>query len=256
MSTELQTDRRGPTLLMTLSGPATRNALSPQVYAAGIETLNMAESNPDVSAVVLQGAGSHFCSGGDLTRLAHNRQHDIGLQAEQIGAFHDWIEALRSFPKPVIAAIEGQVAGGGVALSLACDLVVASESSRFTLAYGKLGLSPDGGTSWHLARALGRNRALALLWGQGTHTGAEWAAMGLAHKVVPAGQALNEALAWADELASMPAHTLASVKELVNDAGHTDLPAHLQAEQRHFIVNLSRPEAGEAIAHFLGRRAP
>lgn len=254
MTTELQTDHRGRTLLMTLVGPATRNALSPQVYAAGIEILNMAESNPDVSVVVLTGAGDHFCSGGDLRRLAHNRQHDLGTQGEQIDAFHNWIEVLRSFPKPVIAAVEGQTAGGGVALALACDLVVASEAARFVMAYSRVGLSPDGGTTWHLGRALGRGAALALLWQGEDQTAAQWAQCGLVHRVVSPGAALNEALAWAEALAQCPSGVLSSIKELVNDASTHTLRDHLQAEKKHFLVNLSRPEAGQAIDAFLNRR--
>jgi enoyl-CoA hydratase/carnithine racemase len=254
MTTELQTDHRGRTLLMTLAGPATRNALSPQVYAAGIETLNMAESNPDVSVVVITGAGGHFCSGGDLTRLAHNRQHDLATQGAQIDAFHDWIEALRAFPKPVIAAVEGQAAGGGVSLALACDLIVASDATRFVTAYSRVGLSPDGGTSWHLARALGRGAALALLWQGEGQTAAQWADLGLVHRVVAAGTTLNEALAWAEELAQVPSAVLGSIKELVNEAGEQPLRTQLQAEKRHFLVNLSRPEAGQAIDAFLQRR--
>lgn len=253
MSTELQTERRGATLLMTLSGPATRNALSPQVYAAGIETLNMAEASDDVSAVVLCGAGGHFCSGGDLQRLSHNRQHGLGTQGEQIDAFHQWIEALRSFPKPVIAAVEGQAAGGGVALVLACDLVVAADSARFAMAYSKIALSPDGGSSWHLSRALSRGQALALMWQGESQTAAQWAELGLVHKQVASGTAVSEALAWAETLAHVPLGVLASVKELVNDA-QRPLREHLQAEKQHFLVNLSRPEAGKAIDAFLQRR--
>ena len=95
MTTELLTERRDAVLVMTLSGPATRNTLSPQVYAAGIESLNMAESDPSVAAVIVTGASGHFCGGGDLQRLSHNRQQDPSQQAANIDAFHQWIEALR-----------------------------------------------------------------------------------------------------------------------------------------------------------------
>ncbi len=257
MTTELQTERRGHTLVMTLSGPATRNTLSPQVFAAGIETLNMAESNPDVKAVILTGAGGHFCAGGDLQRLAHNRQHDAQgqSQGEQLDAFHQWIEALRSFPKPVLAAVEGVAAGGGVSLTLACDLVVAAENARFVMAYSKVGLSPDGGASWHLARGLGRGQAMALLWLGEAQTAQQWQAWGLAHRLAPAGEVLEAALAWADQLAAVPPNVLASVKELVNDANQQPLRAQLDDEKRHFLSNLRTPEAGQAIEGFLqGRR--
>lgn len=238
---------------MTLSGPATRNALSPQVYAAGIETLNMAESNLDVRAVVLTGAGDHFCAGGDLQRLNHNRQYDMQGQGTNMDAFHQWIEALRSFPKPVIAAVEGVAAGGGVSLALACDLMVASESARFVMAYDKMALSPDGGASWHLNKALGRARALACLWLGQEHTAQQWHALGLITSLAPAGMALDHALELADQLALAAPQVLTSVKELLNEADRP-LRAQLDAEKHHFMANLGRPEAGQAMDRFLQNR--
>ena len=253
MTTELQTERVGTTQIMTMVGPATRNALSPQVYAAGIETLNVAESNDDVRAVILTGAGNHFCGGGDLQRLTHNRQHDLPKVGEHIDAFHQWIEALRSFPKPVIAAVEGVAAGGGLSLVLACDLVVAAENARFVSAYSQVGLSPDGGASWHLARALGRGPALQLLWQSTPISAQQMAHWGVVHQVAPAGTVLEQALAWAEQLAQAPAGVLNSIKELVNEAPAQTLRQQLDAEKQHFMVNLLRPDAGQAIEKFLNR---
>ena len=255
MTTELQTERVGTTQIMTLVGPATRNALSPQVYAAGIETLSVAESSDDVRAVILTGAGNHFCSGGDLQRLSHNRQHDLPKVAEHIDAFHQWIEALRSFPKPVIAAVEGVAAGGGLSLVLACDLVVAAENARFVSAYSHVGLSPDGGASWHLARALGRGPALQLLWQSTPISAQQMAHWGVVHQVTPAGTVLEQALIWAEQLAQAPAGVLISIKELVNEAPAQTLRQQLDAEKQHFMVNLLRPEAGLAIDKFLNHKA-
>lgn len=253
MTTELQTERHGSTLVMTLSGPATRNALSPQVYAAGIETLNMAEANPEVRAIVLTGAGGHFCAGGDLQRLAHNRRHDLQAQGANLDAFHQWIEALRSFPKPVLAAVEGVAAGGGVSLALACDLIVAAESARFVMAYSKVALSPDGGASWHLSHALGRAKALDMLWMGEQQTAQQWLALGLVQRLAPAGAALAQALDWAAQLAHIAPGVLASVKELVNESGRP-LRQQLDAEKQHFLVNLTQAEAGQAIEGFLQGR--
>ncbi|HYR24431.1 MAG TPA: enoyl-CoA hydratase family protein [Aquabacterium sp.] len=255
MSTELQTARQGSTLVMTLSGPATRNALSPQVYAAGIETLNVAESNPEVRAIVLTGAGGHFCGGGDLQRLAHNRVHDLARQGDNLDAFHQWVDALRSFPKPVIAAIEGVAAGGGVSLALACDQIVAAENARFVMAYSKMALSPDGGSSWHLTRAVGRAKALELLWLGQEQTAQEWARLGLIQRLAPAGSVLDEALRYAERLAQVAPGVLASIKELVNDAPDQALSPHLAAEKQHFLVNLTQPAAGQAMEAFLQKRS-
>ena len=254
MTTELLTERQSSTLLMTLSGPATRNALSSQVYAAGIELLNVADSDPTVRAVVITGAGGHFCGGGDLHSLAHNRQHDIHLQGSNIDAFHQWIAAIHSFPKPVIAAVEGVAAGGGLSLALACDLLVTGDNARFVSAYSRLGLSPDGAGSWQLARTLPRQLALSWLWQGSDMSAQQLQHLGLVHEVAPAGQVLERALALAESLAQAPAGVLASIKELINDGPTQSLSDHLAAEKRHFLVNLSRPQAGHAISAFLSRK--
>ena len=256
MTTELLTERLGNLLVMTLSGPATRNALSPQVYAAGVELLNGAETDPSVAAVVITGAGGHFCGGGNLERLAHNRQLGPEYQAANIDAFHQWIEELRSFPKPVIAAVEGVAAGGGLSLVLACDIVVAADNARFVSAYGKVGLSSDGGASWHLARALPRGQALGWLWRGGELSAQQLLQWGLVHEVVPAGQVLKAAAALSESWADTPAHVLASFKELVNEAPSHLLSEQLAAEKQHFLVNLLHPAAGQAISRFLSRKTP
>lgn len=254
MTTELLTERQGNLLVMTLSGPATRNALSPQVYAAGVEALSGAESDPSVTAVILTGAGGHFCGGGDLERLSRNRLSGPETQGASIDAFHQWIEALRSIPKPVIAAVEGVAAGGGLSLALACDLVVAGDNARFVSAYGKVGLSSDGGASWHLGRALPRGQALLWLWRGGEMSAQQLMQMGLIHHIAPAGQVLQAAQEMVNSWAGTPLHVLASIKELINDAPQSSLSEQLASEKQHFLVNLMRPEAGHAIGQFLSRK--
>lgn len=239
MTTELLTERHGATLLITLSGPATRNALSTQVFAAGIETLNMAESNPDVGAVVLTGAGGHFCSGADLQHFLKNK-HNLSAQGAQIDAFNQWIEALRSFPKPVIAAVEGLAAGSGLALVMACDLVVAAETARFSAHPQQTPLTPDGGLSHTLVQALGRARALEVLWQGSPLSAQQWHQWGAAQKLVPGGTAVQAAIEWGEDLARLPASVVSSIKELVNYAPHQSLRAQMTAEKKHALINLAQ----------------
>lgn len=239
MTTELLTERHGATLLITLSGPATRNALSTQVFAAGIETLNMAESNPDVGAVVLTGAGGHFCSGADLQHFLKNK-HNLSAQGAQIDAFNQWIEALRSFPKPVIAAVEGLAAGSGLALVMACDLVVAAETARFSAHPQQTPLTPDGGLSHTLVQALGRARALEVLWQGSPLSAQQWHQWGAAQKLVPGGTAVQAAIEWGEDLARLPASVVSSIKELINDAPHQSLRTQMTAEKQHALINLAQ----------------
>ena len=154
------------------------------------------------------------------------------------------------------ARLEGVAAGGGLSLALACDLLVTGDNARFVSAYSRLSLSPDGGASWHLARLLPKPLALSWLWRGGEMSAQQLLPWGLVHDVVPAGQVLGTALALAESLSATPQGVLSSIKELVNDAHAQSLNSHLAAEKRHFLVNLSRPEAGGAIQDFLSRKKP
>lgn len=122
MTAQLKSTSQGQTLILTLSDPSLRNALGPEMYAAGIEALNVAETNPEIRSVIITGEGANFCAGGNLQRLQGNRDKAPEVQAQSIEGLHSWIEAIRTFPKPVIAAVEGAAAGAGFSLVLMCDL--------------------------------------------------------------------------------------------------------------------------------------
>lgn len=260
MSSELLTERRDDAIVLTLSDPATRNTLSPQVYAAGIEALGSAEADRSVRCVILRGDGAHFCAGGQLQRLAGTRamgaEAGAPHQAQSIDRLHGWIEALRDFPKPVIAAVEGAAAGAGFSLALACDLIVAAEDARFVMSYGRVGLSPDGGATWHLARQLPRAAALAALWFADALSAVDLQRLGLVNQVVSPGQALDAALALAARLAAMAPNAVASAKQLVNEARSRPLHEQLDAERGHFVANLFNANGEEGIQAFLEKRAP
>ena len=116
MASELLIERRGPALVLTISDPATRNTLSPQVYTAGTEALQEAAADSALTGVVLRGDGAHFCAGGDLQRLAASRNGPPDQVRVNIDRFHAFVLAMRSCAKPVIAAVEGHAAGGGCSL--------------------------------------------------------------------------------------------------------------------------------------------
>ncbi|MBN9405898.1 MAG: enoyl-CoA hydratase [Burkholderiales bacterium] len=256
MTAELRSTMDGATLVLTISNPEHRNALGPEIYAAGVEALNAAESNADVRAVLITGEGRTFCAGGNLQRLLANREQPPEVQARSIEGLNNWIEAIVTCPKPVIAAVEGAAAGAGFSLALACDLIVAARNAIFVMAYSNVALSPDGGGSWQLARALPRQLAGELLLG-GERVGAERLhQLGVVGRVCEAGQALDTALAWAAQLGARAPNALASIKELVQDAGGRSLHEHLAAEREHFVRNLHHPNGGIGIAAFLGKHAP
>ena len=256
MPAKLKSTVQGGTLVLTISNPEMRNALGPEIYAAGVEALDVAGTQEDVRTVVITGEGGTFCAGGNLHRLQANRQQPPEVQARSIEGLHDWIETIRSFPKPVIAAVEGPAAGAGFSLALACDAIVAAANAVFVMAYSTIGLSPDGGASWSLAQALPRQLASELLMG-GERIGAERLhALGVVNRVVPQGSALMEALAFAARLNERAPNALASIKMLLDEASTTSLHAQLAQERDHFVRNLHHPNAGRGIEAFLAKGKP
>lgn len=256
MPAALLSTRHGATMVLTLSHPERHNALGPELWAAGVEALNVAESSAEVSSVVITGAGTLFSIGHDLDQLQASRREPASHQVALTEGLHNWIEAIRSFPKPVIAAVEGAAADAGFALALACDFIVAARSAQFAMASGALGLSPDAGASWSLARALPRQLASELLM-LGTRLGAERLhALGLVNRLCGAGAALGEALALAEQLNARVPHALASTKELLTEAeaGAATLATQLAHERDHFVTNLHHARTGPGIAAFQQQR--
>lgn len=254
MSDRLLSSQVDQTMILTISNPDFRNALGPNLYAAGIEALNAAETNPDIRSVIITGEGAHFCGGGNLNRLLENRAQSAAAQEESIDGLHTWMESIRTFPKPVIAAVEGAAAGAGLSLALSCDFIVAADNANFVMAYSNVGLSPDGGGSWAIARHLPRATAMNMLMAaQPMRTGALHA-LGVVSHAAPPGQALQTALDLAANLNTRAPNVLSSLKELVNEAADNSLSTHLQAEKKHFIKNLYHPNGGEGISAFLEKR--
>lgn len=253
---QLLSHSEGRTMVLTISNPELRNALGPELYAAGIEALNAADSNPEVRSVVITGAGNTFCAGGNLQRLLQNRQQPPAVQAASVEGLHGWIEAIRSFPKPVIAAVEGAAAGAGFALALACDFIVAADDALFVMAYSSVALSPDGGASWSLTQALPRQVVSELLMCGERLRAPRLHELGLVNHVTPGGCALAEALALAEKLNDRAPNVLASIKELVNEAPQATLGQQLASERDHFIRNLHHANGGIGIEAFLAKQKP
>jgi enoyl-CoA hydratase/carnithine racemase len=254
MSGSIKSHSVGATMVLTLSNPEQRNALGPEMYAAGVEAITAADGNPDVRSIIITGEGSNFCAGGNLQRLLGNRQLPPQVQADSLEGLNSWIESVRTCSRPVIAAVEGACAGAGFSLALACDFLLATQQSVFVMAYANIGLSPDGGGSWNLSRSVPRATAMQLMM-LGERIDAERLhQLGLVNRVTEPGQALSEALAMAEKLNTKAPNALASIKELANEAVQQSLSQQLQLERGHFVRNLHHPNAGEGIQAFLDKR--
>ena len=254
MPAELLASRRDRTLILTLSNPSAKNALHPDMYAAGVEALETAERDPEVRSIVLTGAGDAFCAGGNLHRLLENRAKERAVQADSIARLHDWIAAIRDCSKPVIAAVEGPAAGAGFSLALACDLIVAAQSAKFVMAYVKVGLTPDGGGSWFLSQALPRQLATEIILGGEPVSSERLHQAGVVNQVAPDGGALEAALAWSDRLAQLSPHAGMNIKALLREAPSNTLAQHFEAEKQSFVDSLHHRDGLEGITAFLEKR--
>ncbi|MCU1345913.1 MAG: hypothetical protein JWL70_2179, partial [Acidimicrobiia bacterium] len=169
---------------------------------------------------------------------------------------HRCWESMATLDVPVIAAVQGSVAGAGLSLTAACDLVIAARSAKFVLAYSRVGLSPDGGASWALPRLVGLRRALELALLNRMLSADEALEWGLITMVVDDAALENEALALAQQLAAGPTRALGAARRLMRAATDTGLRDQLAAEAREVSANGARHDGQEGVKAFLEKRAP
>ncbi len=244
----------GRVLVVTNDSPATRNALTPEFYLNFRAALGKADKDPGVGAVVLTGAGDFFCSGGNLKGLQARRLLDEAGRRASLDKLHDLIRAMRACAKPIVAAVEGGAAGAGVSLALACDLLVAAAPASFSVAYVKIGLTPDGGATYFLSRALPRQLVTELCMTGQPVTATRLATFGLVNRLVEPGQARDEAVRFAAELARGPGQSLARIKELCSAASGNNLDSQLELEAQFMAKALGSADGAEGIDAFLEKR--
>jgi enoyl-CoA hydratase/carnithine racemase len=256
MRAALQSEQRGSALVLTISNPEQRNALGPEIYQAGMAALELAQRSSSIRSIVITGEGAHFCAGGNLNRLLGNRQQAPQVQADSIEQLHAWISALRRAPQPIIAAAEGACAGAGFSLALACDFLVAANNAVFVMAYSSVGLSPDGGATWSLARALPRATVSEILMLGERLPAQQLHDLGLVNRLTEPGRALAGALDLAQQLGQRAPNVLASLKALIGQAQAATWEAQLNAERDAFVTNLHHANGLEGIDAFLNKRKP
>lgn len=202
-------------------------------------------------AVVISGEGRAFMAGGDLPSMLADPAH---TPAAVISEVHPALEILAGLRAPVIAAVHGAVAGGGLGLALACDLVVAAEGTKFTMAYPRIGTSADCSTSWGLVRMLGQRKAMEIALLSEPFDAAEALRLGLVNRVVPAEALMEEAGKLAQRLAEGAPIALGNLKRLVREAADNDLRTQLALEATLFQQCAESADFAEGMAAFLGKR--
>ena len=256
MAAPLLVRREGAVLVLSNNDPATRNALSPEFYAALTQALADAASDATVGAIVLTGEGGHFCSGGNLNQLSKRRELPVEERRAKLEGLHDLVRAVRDCPKPIIAAVEGAAAGAGLSLALACDMLVAARNAVFSVAYVKVGLTPDGGATAFLAEFVSRQVLTELCLTGERLSGERLAQLGPVNRLAEPGDALAQALVLARQIAAGPDQAMARIKHLCRQAPHHTLEAQLEMEAQYMVLSQATAESREGIGAFLDKRSP
>jgi 2-(1,2-epoxy-1,2-dihydrophenyl)acetyl-CoA isomerase len=247
---------RGGVARLTLNRPDAGNAVDLQLARELSDATLALSEDRSVRSVLLTGAGRNFCVGGDL-RSFSSRGDDLPAHLREITMYlHAAVSRLDRLSAPVVVAVQGSAAGAGMSLACGGDLVVVGPSTRFVLAYTRIGLSPDGGASWLLPRLVGLRRSLDLALTNRPLTGEEAVAWGLATTIVADDDVVPEAERLAVELATGPTTALAAAKRLLRDSADTTLETQLEHESIALAANAGTADGREGIAAFLEKRPP
>ncbi len=251
---ELQIERDGAIVTITLNRPEKKNAVIAPMWAALGDLFVEIARDPSVRAVVLTGAGGDFCSGADLWAPPSGEAppHQLTAMRTVAGA----IQGLHDLPQPTIAKVPGVAAGAGCSLALACDLIVASDQARFSEIFAKRGLALDGGSSWLLPRMVGLHKAKELTYFAEILSAAEAAEFGLVNRVVPADELDAFVDDWASRLAAGPPIAYSLSKKMLNNATHVTLAQALEDEARSQSITLASSDTADAFKAFVEKREP
>jgi 2-(1,2-epoxy-1,2-dihydrophenyl)acetyl-CoA isomerase len=259
MSDLVLTEKDAGIATVTFNRPKTMNALDLPMARALAEALVTLEEDREAKVVVLRGEGA-FMAGGDVKSFHQAAQQGSAQVRAAVGelieAAHGAIETIARMHQPVIASVEGAAAGIGLSLVLATDLVVAAEGTRFTLAYSKIGTSPDGSSTYTLPRLVGSKKAMEIALLSDVFDAEEALRLGLLNRVVPAEDLAAETRALAERLAAAPTHALASTKALLRESFANDLPTQLEREKESFVDCAGTPDFKEGVAAFVEKRTP
>lgn len=246
------TERHGRVGLIRLNRPQARNALNDALVNALRDALDDFERDDDIGCVVITGSDDIFAAGADIREM---RQMDYMRAYKDDFVTRNW-ERLKTFRKPVIAAVSGLAVGGGCELSLMCDIIYASDTAAFGLPEVKVGIIPGAGGTQRLPRAIGKAKAMEMcLSGRLMHA-VEAERAGLVTRVFPKESLLQETMAMASAIASYSLPVLMMLKESVNRAFESPLHEGLLFERRTLHATFAMQDQKEGMSAFLEKRAP
>src|SRR4051794_35843477 len=271
MSTEITVDTgtnellcviRDRVAIVTLNRPEARNSLSDDLTPALRTMIKTCGENPEVGAIIITGAGTAFCSGGNVKGMgAHRDPKRLAMSdADKIADLQErqrlLTGALVSVRKPTIAAMPGAAAGAGMALAMACDIRIAAQSAFMSTGYRNVALSGDYGIAWLLTRLVGTSRARELMFTGERVTAARCEQIGLFNRVVPDDKLQEEAFALAKSMAEGPAVALRYMKDNLDEALIFDFSTARDHEAERLVRTTMTADHKEAVQAFIDKRKP
>jgi 2-(1,2-epoxy-1,2-dihydrophenyl)acetyl-CoA isomerase len=258
MTSPLRVERNGAIATLTLNRPDALNTLDFPLMDALIDAAADVAADDTLRVVVLRGAGRHFMAGGDLRTFAAElakppAQRDIDFR-RVIGRLHSAIENFHRMPHPVVGQVHGAVAGFGLSLMNACDLVVAADDAYFASAYRNIALTPDGGGSWALPRIVGMRRAMEIMLLGERFDARRALELGLVNRVVPAAELERAVAAVVEALVNGPVLAIRNAKRLMRESLSRSLSEQLDAEAVSFGACSATADFAEGITAFLEKR--
>lgn len=253
MSETVLYERHGRVAVVTMNRPEVLNAFDRQLAHELRDAMTRAAGEREVRAVVLRGAGGRFSAGADLKQgFPTDRRIEDLINTD----FRPTLDMIAGMEKPVIAAVAGPAAGIGLSFALVCDLVMMADDAYVLSPFAAIGLIPDGGATWLLARQLGYHRAYQLCVECERVPAARCVELGLANRVAPAARLDEESLAWAESLAERAPLALARTKLAMRAAMNLSLSEAIAREAHLQTACLESDDAKEGIAAFVGKRRP
>lgn len=248
-------ERTGEVAIVSLNRPDSLNAFDAELRRELRLAVREVNDDPAVRVVILTGAGRAFCAGADLAETVH-QDGTFRVEDQLNGEYKPIMLEISGAPKPWISAVNGAAAGIGSAFAMVCDLTVMAEDAYIYQAFAAIGLVPDGGATWHLARTLGRKRAYEVIVSGEKIRGQKCLEWGLCNRVVPADQLITEALSLAAELAGKAPLALRYAKQALNTAIEENLGDTISREASLQHLCISSEDAGEGVRAFMEKRAP
>jgi 2-(1,2-epoxy-1,2-dihydrophenyl)acetyl-CoA isomerase len=252
-------EKRGDYIvLITLNRPEKRNPLTPELKGELIAAIKEAEEDEQINVIILTGAGKAFCAGGDVEKFAKRIQEkDLSSKGKtSIERFGAWAVEIAKVDKPIIAAINGIVAGAGISIALLCDLRIASDKAKFIFSFIRMGLIPDLGLTRLLPKTIGIGRALELFYTAGKLNAKEAYDIGLVNKVVSNEKLLEEAFNIASQIAKGPRVALRLIKRSVYKELVSSLYEQTELEGLMQNICFNTDDHREGVKAFLEKREP